>query len=182
MRVNSDGSVTLSDGITVAPFSSSVRVEDGDDAFNSNAEIIALLNAAPDGEYTTIWRKTVPAQTLYRWGTGSPAFPDNQGYIAFAAVKTTATTGFQEGKLLLRITSATEIRQIPVAEYPTQRLHTNTATVAGALSLNRQDLQALPSQNALVQEDSRLELAFKPQGSSVTVTDVLFNIPVTIFQ
>ena len=58
-------------------FRSYVKVEDGDAACNTQAEVFALIGAV--GTFWRIWYKTIAAQTLVRWGYGSPALPDNQG-------------------------------------------------------------------------------------------------------
>ena len=51
------------------PFQSSYTVVDGDTAYDTSAEVAALVQAnTASGVYAVIWRKTIPAQQIVRWG------------------------------------------------------------------------------------------------------------------
>ena len=57
------------------PFQSSYTVVSGDAAYNTSAEVAALVQAnTATGVYALIWQRTIPAQQVVRWGYGDPAF------------------------------------------------------------------------------------------------------------
>jgi len=113
------------------------------------------------------------------------AFPDNQGYMHFAAYDDTATNSVvEDGSLRLVQRNAQGTVQLVVAEYRTEQLR-------GSVS-NRQQMVALPEQTQfpVVGEDSILELQLKPDAAdSIVKTAIgtaagldIWNIPVTVYQ
>jgi hypothetical protein len=152
-----------------------------DAALETTANTIALKA----GVYQTIGRFTIPAQQMYRFGYGAAAFPDNQGYMHFAAYDDTATNSVvEDGSLRLVQRNAQGTVQLVVAEYRTEQLR-------GSVS-NRQQMVALPEQTQfpVVGEDSILELQLKPDAAdSIVKTAIgtaagldIWNIPVTVYQ
>ena len=61
---------------TQMPFKSHVGITDGDAAYDTMAEVLAIIGALAAGSvFTLIWEKTVPAQQTIAWGFGNPALP-----------------------------------------------------------------------------------------------------------
>ena len=56
-------------------FVSQVTVVDGDTPYNSEDKVGALVQAAAANTWTLIWERTIPAQRIYRVGSGSPQYP-----------------------------------------------------------------------------------------------------------
>ena len=140
------------------PFKSHLVIQDGDGAYDTAAEVFALVGAAGAG-YTKIWEKTVPAQQAMRWGFGSPVYPHNQGYMWFVLVD--SGTGFDSGLLRLKQANARETRVFTVAEIDDTRLHGVTNTnVAAATPTDINQMIALPEkvEYPKVGEDSKLQL------------------------
>lgn len=165
------------------PYPTHAVPTDGDAAYNTSAEIAALVEAnTASANFAKIWEKTIPAQRYYRWGHGSPNQQRNQGYMHFAALD--IGTGFEEGILRLVQTNANETRTLVVVEINTQRLHTATSTTEATATPNSIDqLYPLPEQPfPLVGEDSKLQIWFKTTVATTTVDGVTFSIPVTIYQ
>lgn len=143
----------------------------------------------PAGVWTVIGSYTVPAQQAYRFGFGSAAFPDNQGYLYIVVYDDTATDSVEEeGSIRLVQRNAQGTIQLVVAEFRTEQLK-------GSVN-NRQLMVALPEQAQfpLVGEDSVLEVQFKADNADTTclwgaaVTSGTFptpdacNVPVTVYQ
>jgi hypothetical protein len=144
------------------------------------AEVFGLIGAV--GTFWRIWQKTIPAQTLFRWGYGSPALPDNQGYLWFAAGL--AGTGFDVGVLRIMQENYSQHLQLVVAEIPDTALHTATSTtLATATPIDRNQMIAFPEKTEFprVGQDSRILLEYRPD---VLVAEdfAQFSIPVTIVQ
>lgn len=160
-----------------------LNVTDGDAAYNTSAELFALVAAATVGVWSKIWEKTVPAQMGYRWGYGSPAFPDNQGYMWFASLD--SGTDFTTGVLRLVQANGRETRKIVVAEIPDSQLHSVTATtILTAALINKNEMIALPEQlqYPIVGEDSLLILEYNLIVGATTEDAADFRIPVTVYQ
>jgi hypothetical protein len=168
----------------VLGFQSHVNVFAGDAAYDTVAEVAALVEAnTASANFAKIWEKTVPAQQALRWGYGSAVAQRNQGYMYFAALD--AGVGFEDGILRLVQTNARETKTFVVLEIDSTRLHTTTstnATTASPTDINQ--MLALPEQVQfpLVGEDSKLQLWFKTTAATTTVDVVTFSIPVTIYQ
>jgi len=135
--------------------------------------------------WTVIGRYTVPAQQAYRFGFGSAAYPDNQGYIYIALYDDTATNSvLEDGSLRLVQRNAQGTIQLVVAEFRTEQLRGSTT--------NRQQMVALPEQTQfpLVGEDSVLELQFRADATDTVVIAAIgtalgldiWNVPVTVYQ
>jgi len=141
--------------------------------------------AVKAGVYTTIGRFKVPAQQLYRFGFGSAAFPDNQGYLYIAVYDDTATNSvLEEGSIRLVQRNAVGTISLVVAEFRTEQLRGDTADRTKQIALPEQ------TQFPLVGEDSYLELQFNPDADdSIVKTAIgtaagkdIWNVPVTIYQ
>lgn len=152
-----------------------------DTDLETSSGVIALKAAV----WQTIGRYTVPAQQIYRFGYGSAAFPDNQGYLHIAIYDDTATNSvLEEGAVRLVQRNAQGTVQLVVAEFRTEELR-------GSVS-NRQQMKALPEQTQmpLIGEDSVLEIQFKPDAADSIVSPAIgtaagldiWNIPVTVYQ
>ena len=168
---------------TLQPFKSSFTVADGDAAYNTSAEVAALVEAnTASGVYALIWQHTVPAQQIVRWGYGDPGLQRLVSYNWFAAMD--LTTGFEDGILRLQISTATETSRKTLAEFNTSLMHTQTVTtLATATPTSVNDMIPLPEQVATAAgEDSLLQLLFKTQTPTTTVDACNFSIGVTIYQ
>ena len=169
---------------TRPPFRTNLVITDGDAAYDTMAEVLAIIGALAAGSvYTKIWEKTVPAQQAMRWGYGSPATPHNQGYMWFCSIDT--GTDFQVGKLRIVEDSANLDSQIILAEIDDTRLHlptVTTLTTATPTSLN--DMFALPEKVEFkkVGEDSKLQLWYRCITAATAEDNVGFSIPVTVYR
>jgi len=165
-------------------YPSLITIASGDAAFNTAAEVIALLPAA--GAKARIWEMTIPGGGwLYRWGAGSPVTPDNQGYWWFALLD--AGTGFASGIVTLAYESYDRHTYIPIVETHDALLHsvTNTSLATAAL-IDKKQMQALPEGGplgnpAFVQQYSRLVIDYKCIARATAEDVADFNIPVTIY-
>lgn len=163
-------------------FKSYVGVQDGDDDFDTQSELAAIINNSPTN-FTKLWELTVPAQQMIRWGSGSAVAQRNQGYLWFAAVD--ESTGFEEGIFRLVLSNARETRTLVVAELDTRRTHTQTnTTLATATPTDINEMIALPEQVQFpaAGEDSKLQLFWKTVSATTTVDAVGFSIPITVYQ
>lgn len=164
-------------------YPSALQLADGDAAFDTFAEVNALLPAA--GAVNRIWEFTVPAQVAYAWGFGSPLTPANQGYWWFCFLD--SGTDFTVGVVTLGYENGTRHNYIPVEEKADVALHTATVTtLATATPINREEMQALPqggSQGvpAIVGQDSRLVIDYRMITVATAEDAGGFMIPVTIF-
>ncbi len=169
---------------TQMPFKTHVGVTDGDDDYNTQAEVFAIIDALAAGSvWTLIWQKTVPAQQQIRWGFGSPAQPQNQGYMWFASLD--EGVDFTEGKLRLVQANARQTRQLTVLEIDDARLHaSDVTTLATATPLSKDDMIALPEKVEFprVGEDSLLQLWYRVITPASTEDAVGFSIPITVYQ
>ena len=156
-------------------------VSDGDAAYNTSAEVAALIEAnTGSGTFAKIWEKTVPAQQFIRWGFGSPNTQNNQGYAYFFALD--AGTGFEEGLVRLVVANANESRSRLVKQMASQRLHTTTSTNAiTATPTNIQEMVPLPAQKGLAGPDSLLQIWFKTTSATTTVDVTQFLLPCTLY-
>ena len=165
-------------------FETNLTVGDGDAAFNTSAEVAAIIQA--NTALTTsslIWQHTVPAQQIIRWGSGSPNQQRNQGYMHFFAAD--ISTDYEEGILRLVVANARQTKIIVVKEINTQRLHTTDVTSAiTATPTDINTMIALPEQvrSPAAGEDSLLQLWFVSTIQGTTVDTCEFSIPVTVYQ
>jgi len=165
------------------PFQSSYTVADGDAAYNTSAEVAALVEAnTATGLFSLIWSRTIPAQQVVRWGYGNPAFQLLVSYGYFTAID--AGTGFEDGILRLQISNATGTKTTTVKEFNTSLMHTATATsLATATPLGSDQLTPMPEQTIVAAgEDSLLQLLFRTDSPTTTVDQVGFSLGVTIYQ
>jgi hypothetical protein len=154
-------------------------IEDGDDAYDTIAEIIALPPIV--GIRLRIWEFTVPAQMALCWGYGSPAFPDNQGYIQFCIML--AGTGFDVGLVTLAHENHTRHNYVVVDEFNDVFGHTaDSTTVITARNNDKAVLRPLPEKSdiPLVGQDSRLVIDYLPIAL-VAETGGYFSIPATVY-
>ena len=165
-------------------FETNLTVGDGDAAFDTSAECAALVESYTGvAGFSLIWQKTVPAQQIIRWGSGSALTQRNQGFMFFYALD--AGTGFEDGILRLVVANARETTVQVVKEMNTQRLHTVTAT--NSLTPTPTDINemiALPEQvgSPAAGEDSLLQLYFSSRIQTTTVDVLGFSIPCTVYQ
>lgn len=166
------------------PFKSHFGITDGDAAYDTLAEVLAIIGALAAGSvWTLIWEKTVPAQQQIRWGFGSPAQPMNQGYMWFASLD--SGTDWQIGVLRLVQANARQTKQLTVLEVDDTRLHTNTVTtLATATPLDKNEMIALPEKVEFprVGEDSLMQLWYRCVTAATAEDAVGFSIPVTVYQ
>jgi len=164
-------------------FRSSVRVTSGDAAYNTAAEVIALITAAAHADFIKIWQMTVPAQQRIAWGYGSAGLPHNQGYMWFCSIDEAAD--FDIGVLRLVQANARETSVTVVSEVPDSALHgTTVTTLITATPTNRNEMIALPEkiEYPLVREDSLLILTYALITKATTHDNAGFEIPITVYQ
>ncbi len=169
---------------TQVPYKSHVGITDGDVAYDTMAEVLAIIGALAAGSvWTKIWEKTVPAQQKLAWGFGSPATPHNQGYMWFCSIDT--ATDFEVGVLRLRQAKARETEIKTILEVDDTRLHLATVTtLTTATPSDINTMMALPEKREfpLVGEDSLLQLWYRCVVPATTEDNVGFSIPITVYQ
>lgn len=158
-------------------FRDTVSVADGDAAFDTAAEVFALIGAV--GNWWRVWECTIPAQQEWAWGFGSPAYAENQGYIFLAFGL--AGTGFDIGTVRLIVENANRTLAIPVASFSDTMAHSVTATTLITMRLiDKRQMIPLPEkvEYPTVHEDSRLAINYRPT-TLVAEDTAEFVIPVT---
>lgn len=169
---------------TQPAFMDHIGITDGDAAYDTMAEVLAIIGALAAGSvWTKIWEKTYEAQRTYRWGFGSPAYPHNQGYMWFCSLNT--NVDFQVGKLRLVQANHNETEVYTVRDLDDTRLHTATVTtLATATPTSINEMVALPEQVKYKQvgEDSKLQLWYRCITAATAEDNVGFSIPVTVRQ
>lgn len=169
---------------TQMPFSQNAVITDGDAAYDTMAEVLAIIGAlAAASVWTKIWEKTCEAQRTYRWGYGSPQTPYNQGYMWFCSID--SGTDFEHGKLRLSQCNANETNTFVVKELDDANLHLQTVTtLATATPVSKNDMIAMPEKVEFPQigEDSKLQLWYKCIAPATAEDNVGFSIPVTVRQ
>jgi len=164
-------------------YNASVTVVDGDAAYDTSAEVAAILQAGSAAQtFNLIWEKTVPAQQVIYWGYGDPNQQRNQSFNWFAAAD--LTTDIEDGILRLAVTNATRTNSVVVAEFNTANMHTTTNTTLATLQPTSIDSKVpLPLQTAIAAgEDSYIQLFFKTQSPGTTVDAVGFSLGITVVQ
>jgi len=166
------------------PFPRDLTIFDGDAAYNTEALVVAIIGALAAGSVDTlIWQMTVPAQQQYRWGFGSPATPQNQGYMYFASVDEGAN--FQVGIVTLVIANARETKRFKVKELNDTRLHlVDSTTTETATPVDKNDMIALPEQVQFpkVGEDSLLQVLYRCLVVATAEDAFTMSIPSTVYQ
>lgn len=169
---------------TQMPYKAHVGVTDGDAAYDTMAEVLAIIGALAAGSaWTKVWQKSVPAQQQYRWGFGSPALPHNQGYMWFCSID--SGTDFEVGVLRLVQANSRETKVYTVMEIDDSRLHgTTVTTLTTATPVDLNQMIAVPEkiEFPLVGEDSKLQLYYRCVTAATAEDNVGFSIPVTIYQ
>ena len=166
------------------PFKTHLGITDGDAAYDTMAEVLAIIGALAAGSvWTLIWEMTVPAQQQIRWGFGSPNQPMNQGYMWFCSMD--VTTDYQTGVLRLVQANARQTRQMTVLEIDDSRLHLNAvATLAASTPIDKNEMIALPEKIEFpkVGEDSLMQLWYRCVTAATAEDAVGFSIPCTVYQ
>ena len=175
-------------------FASQMTVVHGDTEYNTEEKVGAKVFSAPAGTSILIWQKTVPAQRVYRVGSGSPQFPMNQGFISFGCTDQSHSTPkanlWRDGILRIVATNAANTDVKVIREMHTARLH-NLAIAAGASPMvafptDRQSLMPLSEMLPDVVEDSIIQLWLLPDGANdgavADANHCNFILPITIYQ
>jgi len=172
---------------TQMPFKRHMVVTDGLPAavYGTAALVDAILIAGAVGAWTLVWQTIVPAQQQIRWGYGSPATPQNQGYMWFYSLD--AGVDFSVGSVRLVQANARQTKVLTVLDIDDVRLHAAVAlpTVITAPLINKDEMIALPEKREFpkVGEDSLLQIWYfllDPNAGAAGVTN--FSIPVTVYQ
>jgi hypothetical protein len=128
------------------------------------------------GKWNTLGTFTVPAQQKYRFGIGSPQYPDNQGYLYIYLRN--ASGAELTGKIRLVYSDANQLQKKVVYEEEESVLHASTS--------DRKQMKPLPEQinpiraDGRAWEDDRLIIEFYPDTSdTVSTTTSSILIPVT---
>lgn len=158
-------------------------VTDGDAAYNTAAEVIALITGVAHADFFKIWQLTVPAQQLRAWGYGSPALQRNQGYMWFASLDVAAD--WDIGVLRIEQSKARGYDNKIVAELPDRQLHTNTVTtLVTAEPKSIDEMTPFPEQVQLpfIGEDSLMVLSYALLTAATAHDACGFSIPITIYE
>ena len=153
-------------------------IQNGDAAFDTEAEVAALGAAAVAGVELVIWEMTVPAQQMIAWGSGNAGLQVNQGYMWFALLD--AGTGFGIGNLALCVQDnpRTDLRYVKRMFDST--LHTATNTNIGtATPADREGMMPIPETRPLARQDSRLQLRYTITAAVAGIDSARFAIPCT---
>ena len=174
-------------GGTQMPYKRHLVVTDGLPAavFGTAALVDAILIAGPVGAWNLIWQTIIPAQMTMRWGFGSPAAPQNQGYMWFASLD--AGVDYSIGMLRLVQARARNLDPKTVLEVDDISLHAAVAapTVITSPLINKNEMIALPEKREFpkVGEDSLMQLWYYLLVANSGVAGVTnFSIPVTVRQ
>lgn len=179
---------SLAPGLAARPaatqqkFQSHFTIPDGDAAYDTAAEVFALLGAAAAG-YRLIWQKTCPAQQQLRWGFGSGSQPHNQGYMWFCILDTNVDFCF--GTVRLVIANARQTKVFTVKEIDDTRLHTTTiTTLTTATPTDINTMIALPEQLQFpkVGEDSLMQIWYAATDRATAEDNAGFSVPITVYQ
>ena len=166
------------------PFKSHFGVTDGDAAYDTVAEVVAIIGALAAGSvWTLVWQHTVPAQQQIRWGYGTPAQPMNQGYMWLCSLD--VGTNFQTGVVRLVQANARQTKQLTVLEIDDTRLHLNDATtLATATPISKDDMLPLPEKVEFpkVGEDSLMQIWYRCVAVATAEDGFGMSIPVTVYQ
>jgi len=160
------------------------KVLDHVDLWDALLETAANYITCTAAVWNVIGRYKVGAQKLVRVGYGSPAYPDNQGYMYFALYDDTATNSvLEEGKIRLVQRDSEGVVQRTIGEWRTNELR-------GDVNDKRKKI-ALPEQTQFpfVGEDSYIELQFKPDATDgIAKTAIgtaagldIWQLPVTVY-
>lgn len=166
-------------------FRTDVQVTDGDVDYDTEAEVFGAIGAV--GVWTTIWEMTIPAQQAVHWGYGSPATPQNQGYMWFCIADCVgAFVDFSVGVLRLVQQNARRTRTIVVCEIADAALHVAAGGIGIAANalLNKNEMYALPEkvEHPLVGEDSFIGLQYRLITAATAADSAGFKIPITVYQ
>ena len=176
---------TVSSPRTQTPFKTHLVVTDGLPAatYGTSALVAAIIAGLAAGSpWTLIWQTIVPAQQQMRWGYGSPATPQNQGYMWFYSAD--ITVDMTTGVLRLVQANARETQVKTVLEINDEALHSATNTLIGLPLQNKNEMIALPEKREFpkVGEDSLLQLWYRVVGVATAEDTCNFSIPVTVYQ
>jgi len=164
-------------------YATNLEIPDGDGNYDTIAEVAALVEAGTGlNAFHLVWQMTVPAQQIIRWGSGSANQQRNQGFMSLNWLD--VGVGFEEGIVRLVVANARSTRTVVVREMPTQRLHTVTTTLIGAVPVDINQMIALPEQSGspAVGEDSLMQIWFKTTAPTTVVDSAGFSIPATVYQ
>lgn len=122
------------------------------------------------GKWNKIGDFIVPAQNRYRFGYGSAAQPDNQGYLY----------------IFLKDPAGNEVKgkvRLAVADY-NERTVTNAfedrSDVLHGSQTDRKQMRPLPDTKVTASEDMRLQIYFNPDSDgTVSYTQTVMTIPTT---
>jgi len=178
--VNSGVGENLESGKEI--FKTYFGVLDGDAAFNTAAEVAAIVQAqSAGGDFELLWERTIPAQQRVRWGFGSTAFEATMGRLHFVAMDVAAD--FQEMAIRLVVSNSLGLKSRVVAEFPTQRTHlTDPTTLITATPVDKNTMEPLPMKKPWVREDSKIQIWGKTISEGTTIDVVDFQIPASIEQ
>lgn len=153
-------------------------IQNGDAAFDTEAEVAALGAAAVAGVELVIWEMTVPAQQMIAWGSGNAGLATNQGYMWFVLIDIAAAFNIGTLALCVQDNARTDLRYVKRMSDTT--LHTATVTtVATATPVDRNEMMPVPETRPLARQDSRLQLRYTVTANVAGTDGARFAIPCT---
>lgn len=145
--------------------------------FNTQAALLLNANLGLANQTRLLWEMTVPAQTKYRWGYGTPQLPANQGYMWF---QLSSAAAFDQGYVDLAVQNNPRTDTRIVKEMDQNTLHTGVpTTLITGRSFDKNQLVALPEMGPLVGQDSRLQIYFRWIANALVNINCGFSIPCT---
>lgn len=153
-------------------------IQNGDAAFDTEAEVAALGAAAVANVELVIWEMTVPAQQVIAWGSGNAGLQVNQGYMWFALIDTGVAFGIGTLALCIQNNPRTDLRYVKRMSDTT--LHAaDFTTIITATPGDRNEMTPVPETRPLCGQDSRLQLRYTIAAAVAGIDGARFAIPCT---
>ena len=112
-----------------------VSLADGDDPYDTEAEVTALIQKTAKPVPVVIWEMSVLSQQLIAWGAGSELNPLSVKYPQFVVINQIATNGgFLDGYLTLSIRNRSAFVSTPAKRLDTRGIRQHPAALPGAAS------------------------------------------------
>ena len=170
------------------------RISDGDDGYDTEAEVAALIQQIAAGAKAPkaaalIWERTVQVQRAYAWGYADEMHPLLLPYPAFVAKTNTGNGGFFDGELIFRITDSAGVQNPEVERFDSAGLRSTLAYSDGTaanryVERDKNKLSSpMPQSDELAVEGDRMQVWFRTQSAGkpgAACNEVYFEFPATV--
>lgn len=162
-------------------YESHVSIPDGDAAFDSMAEVVALASVAA-GVTARIWEHSVPPRYMKVWGSGTYGAINNQGYGFFVIHDVGGAVPVQNDLVSLLVESYDKHRIEVVKEFNDGATHLTDSTSLVTLtpSNNQTNMLALPMTTIIAGPYSRLAINIKVIVAATAPDSAGFRFPVSV--